>query len=52
LKKGNRTIKDTCSREGKTRGRIVVERMNIKSFFDFPQELEVVSCEVADKVIT
>jgi len=38
LKRGNRTVTNTCSREGKTRGRMVVERMNIKSFFDFPEE--------------
>ncbi len=31
---------------------MVVERMNVKSFFDLPEELEVVSSDVADKVIT
>src|SRR5436309_7814598 len=31
---------------------MVVERMNVKSFFDLPEELEVVSSNVADKVIT
>ena len=31
---------------------MVVERMNVKSFFDLPEEFEVVSSEVADKVIT
>jgi transposase len=31
---------------------MVVERMNVKSFFDLPEELEVVSSDVAEKVIT
>lgn len=31
---------------------MLVERMNLKSFFDFPEELEGVNCDVADKVIT
>lgn len=30
---------DSLSRKVKTRGRMVVERMNMKSFFDFPEEL-------------
>ena len=34
------------------RGRMVVERMNIQSFLDFPEALEVVNCDVAEKVIT
>ncbi len=47
-------VANRCSRGVKEnpRRRVVVERMNIKSLFGLPEELEVVSCEVADKVIT